>query len=333
MPNILFRADADLKSGTGDLLSLMYLSEYFEGWNSFFVTRETEVARALMKNYNIGEVKYLDRHLDIKKEIKAINDFILEKKIDAFFLEVTSRPSYLYEMIRAPFRACIDFYGEIPKDFDLVINWDVVSDALYDTEKHPKTKFLLGPHYAILKKDLIAKQCKQNRNTASVKRKTKRILIFFGGFDEFDFTGKAIRALKGIESSIDLTVVTGAGYHLGDGIKEYLKNSSFSSYRIKRNVSDMCREYDRCDFAVISGGLSLFEAIAREVPAAVVALYRHQVKRSRFFEKAGCVSYLGFRDCRPSKLKDTIFKKKYQSCRQAFSVEAITGSVNERFNN
>lgn len=329
MPKILFRADASPKSGTGDLLSLIYLSEYFKGWEKYFVIQDTNEAGRIIRENGVHGAVYIERNISIRKELNFLNAFIRKNNISAVFLEITARSDRQYENLKAPFKGCVNFDGVIPRGFDLVVNWDVNADKLYKKNRHSGTEFLLGPRYVFLRKEMLQKRVERSCIEPTFK-KHKNILVFFGGFDEFDLTFKITEALETMDSSINLKIIIGAGYRHKKELMRYLDKSRFHSYKIRQNVKDMRKEYAGADLALMSGGLSLFEALALKIPVAVIAAYKHQIGRSVFFDKAGAALYLGFRRFDSNKLKAAIGGHKFKCFDEKFLVNTIPGIVNER---
>ncbi|MFA5147263.1 MAG: glycosyltransferase [Candidatus Omnitrophota bacterium] len=331
MHKILMRADADAKSGTGDLFSLLSFSEYLTGWKRYFVTKDTKEARAILSKNGVRDVLYIPRTVSIGKEIDRMNRMIDAEKIDAVLIEITAADTASYKDIAAPYRACVDFYGKVPRGFDLVINWDTYAEKLYDRREYPGTRFLLGPEYAFLRRSVAGKANSAMRRPGKTKR-AKKVLIFLGGFDEFDFTLKTVKALEKMDAGLELNIILGAGYKGERDLSSYLSHSGFFKYRIRRNIGNMPAEYGRSDLAIIAGGLSIFEAVALKVPAAVIATYGHQVKRSLFFEKTGSAIYLGFRRISVPKLKRAVSGYRFTPFRERILTGKIPGIIDEGLN-
>ena len=332
MPKILFRADAGMDNGTGDLLSIIYLSEYFLGWDRYFMVKDTPVARKITRKQKIHRVKLIPSELNAHKEISLINDFIKDNRISAFFSEITTGNISIYNKVRARFRGCIDFFGDFPKDFDLVVNWDVESQTLYQKFKNSNILFLLGPKYVVLRKGIecLVKQIKKK----SYQRSTsKKILIFLGGIDRFNFTFSILKTLETSGYPFRVRAILGAGFTYEKGVKEFVKYSKSCHFYFYRNVENMIPHYKWADFVITAGGLSLFETIALRKPAAIVATERHQIKRCVFFSKRRIIKYLGFRKFNKQDLISAITKKRFKYYNNKFLVSKIPQIINERLKN
>lgn len=329
MYSIVLRADADRVSGTGDLVSLVNLSRYFRTWRVYIVTKDTPVAKAIIQRRGVRNVRYLPPSITFENEIRFLNGFIREKGIDAVFIEITARKTTCYRKIAAPFKACVNFDGIIPKGFDMVVNWDVGAEMMYKRRKFPATLFLLGPRYVFLKPEILLRANRVSY-TRPAPLRPKSILIFFGGFDEFNFTLKVIRMIARLGATRSIRVIVGAGYRHSRQLAGHLSKNPASAYTVRHNVTDIECEYSKADLIITSGGMSLFEAVAFKKPVAVIATYRHQIKRSAFFGKQGLVEYLGFRRCDPSRLKKALEGRQYKTFNKRFFAETIPAMIHER---
>lgn len=330
MEKLLFRANADLKSGTGDLLSLIYLSEHFASQEKVFVVNETKESRDILEENGITNVIYLPDFEEMKEEVEWINSLIRQNEIDILFLEITSKDILPYKNAMVPYKVCINFDGIIPKNMDLVINWDIGSAGLYDREKCPNTRFLLGPEFVVLKKEITDKSC-QLKGERTEDREAETVLISFGGFDEFNFTIEIIKALEAIDDKLKLNIILGAGYSQEERLQVFLEKSRFTGYRVQRNIKYMMKEFLDTDLAIISGGLSLFEALSLKVPVAAIATYEHQIERCEFFEKKGFMKYLGFRQYDTEKLEKAVLGDTFLHFNKKLLVGKIPEMIHEGF--
>lgn len=291
MKRILFRADAKPSIGIGDLMSLITLSEYMEGFECFFLTQTTSAAKGIVKRRTPKNVLWLPENASAEEDVATINKIISEYKIDVLFFEVTENKLTEYKDLNQEIpKVCVNFDGIIPGDMRIVINWDAAAPKYYKVNDFPDTIFLLGPKYVILPKSFYSDDIK-NRQYVQYR---KKILIAMGGADELDFTSKVAHAIVG--DNRELIIIVGAGYEN----KERLKNSLEAKgvkYTIKVNVENMLAEYLSCDFAIGAGGLTSSELVASRTPCALIATYEHQIARCEYFDNEGWAKYLGFRSC------------------------------------
>lgn len=293
MKKIIFRADASTRLGTGDLVSLVNLSKYFErsGWEAHFIVRNYKAAGEIIRKRAIKRFFIIEEGFGIGEEIGIINGYIADNGIDVIFLEITERPLTEYAGITGnAIQACINFDGVIHKKIDLVVNWDICAEKLYDMKKYPKTKFLLGIEYAALPVEFDFD--KIGRRNYSPK--ARDLLITMGGADEFNFTRKIVDSIIKNKIDVKLDIVIGSGYPFKEELEKAMKSSSLD-YKIEDNVTDMLSRFMSCDMAISAGGFSAFELIASRTPCLLIAVYEHQVSRCEYFDRKGWATYLGFR--------------------------------------
>lgn len=321
MKKILFRADAKPSIGTGDLISLIALSEYLDDFECFFLTQSTSAAKKIIERRNQKNVFWLDENADVKVDVATINEIVDSHKIDMLFFEITERKLTEYKGLKSEIpKVCVNFDGFVPDDIKVVINWDTAAVKYYDVGKFPDTKFLLGSKYVILPKPFYADEIKAR--TYATQR--KKILIAMGGADELDFTSKVASAVAGVDR--ELVIIVGAGYENEQSLKNTL-DSKVVKYEIKTNVADMLLEYLACDFAVGAGGLTSSELVASRTPCALIATYEHQIARCEYFGSNGWAKYLGFRDIDYGVLATAVDDFIPTFCNNIFETKAVADAI------
>jgi len=285
MPNILFRADANIEIGTGDLVSFIYLSHEFQkkGWETFFAIRDFEVARRIVENWHLQNVRWIPGDFSINADVKLIKDLCLNEVIDCLFIQITEFPLTEYKGLNGvtPIMACVNFDGCIFSGFNLVVNWCVDSQAsAYANYKGGN--FLCGFENTILPSYFDWGKI-DKRSYGDFARK---ILITMGGIDEFDLTGRILEALKIFDRELEIRVVVGPGYTLKD-------RDRFPGVFFKENSSNLFGDYLWADIAFSSGGLTSSELVATRTPAILISAYPHQIKRCEYYARRGWAHYLG----------------------------------------
>ena len=327
---VLFRADAKPSIGIGDLMSLIYLSHYFEAesWECYFIIKNYSAGVQLAKKYGIRNIKILDIYVSIAEEVRAINDFVQKQKIKLLFFEITERKITEYKgLTNNVFKACVSFDGQILPDMDLVVDWDVEAHKFFKPEHFPKTKFLLGPKYVILPFNFDYDRISNRK----YRFPPEILLISMGGADEFNFTQKIVDILIKIKTKMKINIIVGSGYEHRKKLDESLKGSNLH-YEIKQNISNMFEEYMNCDIAVAAGGLTASELVASRTPSVLIATYEHQVARCRYFCEQGWVSYLGFKKFEESALYNSIYySREKPSNKKLFNTKKIVEICNGLF--
>lgn len=290
MKKILFRADAKPSIGVGDLMSLITLSKYLdETWKIYFIIKDYTAALKLVNQHQLKNILIIKKNITLENEITFINNNVKQLSIDIICLEITEiKLSFYNKLVREVKKVAINFDGYIPQGLDLLINWDIDAKTLYKIKEHSKTKFLLGPQYVILPKELYRIKKKNNID------KPKKLLIAMGGADEFNLTQKIISVILKNKLDLTTTIVIGAGYEYLSSLQETLKRSTMKC-NIKQNITNMTEEYINCDIAIGAGGLTASELIASKVSTILIATYQHQVARCQYFHNNGFACYLGLK--------------------------------------
>jgi len=294
MKRILFRADAHISIGSGDLVSLIHLSDYFSrsGWEIHFMLRNYDIGMSIARQYRLKKITTIASDVSVENEVSIINEYIFENNINVVFLEITERPLTEYRgLTKNVIKGCVCFDGLIPNDMDLVVNWDIGSKQLFNPSARRRTRFLLGPKYAILP---ISFNNKAIANRI-YKKKTESVLVTMGGVDKLNLTRKVTEILIEYNLPYKIKIVLGVGYKYRSALEKMLSASGLK-YKIEHNVTNMLPEYLECDVAVASGGLTAYELIAAKTPAVLIAAYKHQIKRCLYFVHKKLVKYIGFRD-------------------------------------
>jgi spore coat polysaccharide biosynthesis predicted glycosyltransferase SpsG len=321
---IVFRADAALHIGIGDLMSLIHISNYFsEEYEKYFIIRSYKAGIDLAKKYNVENCFIIDKDCTLDEEVYYINNFINEKNIDIIFFEITERKLSEYIRINKDIKkVAVNFDGYILDDLDLIIDWDVEAYKYFDTNKYSNTKFLLGPEYVILPKEFYSSKV-YNRKVSLLKNK---VLIAMGGADEFDFTGKVVNLLLKSNLDIELNIIIGSGYEFRKELENILEQSNIK-YIIKQNITNMLDEYLSCDIGIGAGGLTSSELVATQTSAILIATYEHQIARCKYFEQKGWAKYLGFKEFKSSDLIDAILNPLIITDKNIFNTKKIVDEI------
>jgi len=278
MRRLMFRCDGGSQPeiGMGHVVRCLRLADKLKE------TGEFEIA-FLMKNYvaGINEVsrkKYKIYKILGKDELKtpmnAIKDFAPEILV---IDRLDTEEEYMKKIKeRGVVLITLDDLGPGQKYADMTINAIRESGAsIYE-----------GPEYIVLP-EMKIKELKEIK-----PKECRRIFLSFGGYDHLNITLKAVRALERLDKKIEITVVVGSAYEHQSELNSFMKRSKrgFKVYSQPKNFGELL---EKADLAVVSGGATLFEAMARGVPSLTICQYRHQVETAKKYEKRGATVFLG----------------------------------------
>lgn len=164
----------------------------------------------------------------------------------------------------------IDDLADRQHDCDVLLDQNYYEDmeTRYTGKVPLHCRLLLGSKYVLLRKEFtVIELRKRNGNV-------RRILLFFGGVDEHNYTGCAINAL--IEIGIDgvyVDVVIGPQHPNGALIKEVCAREGFHCYV---QTDKMAELMGAADLVLGAGGSSLWERAVLGVPSLVAITAANQ---------------------------------------------------------
>ncbi len=141
---------------------------------------------------------------------------------------------------------------------------------------------LFGPSYALLRPEFA----EARRNIRLRDGQVKRILVFFGGSDPGNETGKALEAISGFNRrDITVEVVVGsANLHL----KEIQKQcASIPGANLYRQVNNMAEFLAQADLSLGAGGTTTWERCSVGLPSIIISVAENQVSIAKACHEAG----------------------------------------------
>ena len=166
----------------------------------------------------------------------------------------------------------IDDTADRMHDCDVLLdqNFYLNADTRYVGKVPPACMVLLGPRYALLRDEFRVWRTKINPRTGPVKR----ILVFFGGMDAENHTGRTIEILSqicGPEIAVD--VVIGAEHSEREQIESLCMQSQF---RCHVETSRMAELMANADFCIGAGGSATWERMALGLPTLAKCIAQNQ---------------------------------------------------------
>lgn len=187
----------------------------------------------------------------------------------------------------------IDDLFDRPHDVDILLNQTILrgSEANYQGLIPNYCHQLLGPRYALLQD-----QYQVLRNRIPPKSgKIKRILVYFGGVDAANLTGRSLEALIAAdycELEIDV-VLPVAGAHRKSVISLAV---GMSGVKIHDNLPSLAELMASADLAIGAGGATSWERLCLGLPALIVTLSDNQVMIAKSLQANDLAHWLGHHD-------------------------------------
>ena len=187
----------------------------------------------------------------------------------------------------------LDDLGEQPfYPADIVVNQNVHAETL-SYQVPPSTKLLLGPRYALLRREFLSLR----ETLRPVSDRVEHILVTFGGSDPDNLTGLALGALATLrlaETTIHV-VLGGANPH-----REELSRLAAqlpSRVNLLYDVRDMPQLMATADLALAAAGVTALELALCGVPAVLCAIATNQEAALQAMEERGTAISIGPAHC------------------------------------
>ena len=271
---IVFRCDAgsNPKVGTGHLYRCIHIAEHLvrkydiSKKQIIFICkkkREFSISKKILHNhkYKIIEISnnIIDNSTEEAKIISSINGNLLI--ID----RIGTTNKKFYNILKNRFNKIILFEdkSKIRNIFDLTIN-SLVFPKLHLKSRNVKVgfKFLLLP--SILK----------NKATNSL---SNNIFLSFGGYDHNNLCLKVIKILHRINKNLKIFIPK--IYELN--LQTLSKNHKIILY----SKDNYIEHFKKCNIAIISGGLTLYDGIYLKKKIICIPQYRHQLINAKKIKK------------------------------------------------
>ncbi|MDC0230094.1 UDP-2,4-diacetamido-2,4,6-trideoxy-beta-L-altropyranose hydrolase, partial [Deltaproteobacteria bacterium] len=183
----------------------------------------------------------------------------------------------------------IDDQANRNHDCDLLLDQNYIHDhSRYDHLLSPDTMKLLGPKYALLRKDFS----ETHQRSLKSRGLTQRVLIFFGGSDPYNLTARALKSLRHPNlKHLSVDVVIGSANPHQSEIKALIAEKSNAELHIQ--VENIAELMANADIALGAGGTATWERMAVGLPSIVVTIAENQVPFTRELHRDGYLKWLG----------------------------------------
>jgi UDP-2,4-diacetamido-2,4,6-trideoxy-beta-L-altropyranose hydrolase len=305
---VVFRVDCSQNIGMGHIMRCLALADGFEraGIKTIFIIKECKkrVIQAIRNNNHFVEILF--GKLSFKEDAILTLDIVSRYKApviitDLSNVETLADAEGYGEYIRTlkesgRYVATIDGMGEDCISKKTVVPADIIIAPYFGAEKkrcefrdHANT--LLGPRYFMFRREFITAA----GHPKNIKESAANILISMGGSDPFNLTIKTAKALTRLNKpDLKLKAVFGPGFSSSCMHETQVVLKKFKGeYDIIVESGDMAELMLWADLAVISSGLTVYEAAITGTPSIVLSQYDYHVELMEKFEEAGTILHLG----------------------------------------
>lgn len=321
---IAFRLDSSEKIGTGHFTRCLTLADYFKKFevDILFLCKfllkhhqkelndrniQFEILRSKKNNYSIDELAHSE-WLGTSQLFDAnITKNILKDKhfdlliIDHYALDYRWE-SVVQDYVKKIF--VIDDLADREHLCDVLLdqNFYIDMNDRYRNLLKKKCLLLLGPQYSLLKSDFLEMRAKLPKYSKEINK----ILVFFGGFDKYNFTSLALSVLQNINYKLDVDVVIGKDNPHTKEIKNICKKSKYS---LHIQTSEMAKLMLRSDLSIGASGSTSWERCSLGLPSLVISVAENQKAIAEGLSNLNVAEYVGHADeVTFSSLKDKLTK-------------------------
>jgi len=294
-PNLIVRADANPRIGSGHLMRSVALAQTWRaqtGGAVVFVTNcEIEALREKLQTeaFEICEIENSYPHAADWTRTREVLEKYPEAwcVVDGYHFDAAFHGKIRKNgsrVLAIDDTAHLDFY-----DADAILNQNINADGLqYDCAKD--TILLFGTSYALLR-DEFARRQTWRREIPAVARK---ILITMGGSDFYNLTLKAIRAVERLAiENLEVRAVVGAGNPHYAELKESADCSPVHISLIQ-NANNMSELMAWADAGVSAAGSTCWELAFMQLPSVLIVSAENQKGLAEGLGATGFAENLGW---------------------------------------
>lgn len=287
---VAVRADGGPNIGMGHVQRCLTLSSELKknGAGVLFISKKDETIEKKIKQEEF-EVIALKDNIDLKEDLKNTINAIKTHRVNAVITDSYAVNEYYLTEIKktVPLLVSIDDLAKISFPSDIVINQNVYAKDLDYHSSTGRTKFLLGPKYALLREEF------SNLSKRKINEKVKNILITLGGSDSFNLTPKILKVLDRISRNFKITVVVGPFFKNVPEIEKTAEEIN-KNVELIYNSYEMSRIMLASDLAITGGGTTLYELAAAGTPALAFYLAENQLRNVQGMAEVGTLVNMGW---------------------------------------
>tara|TARA_Y100000768_G_scaffold223840_1_gene168940 strand:+ start:11023 stop:12558 length:1536 start_codon:yes stop_codon:yes gene_type:complete len=300
--NILFRLDANNTIGSGHFSRCLTIADSLieQDCSCTFMTRNLpENFKKILKKKKIKNLNNDSAKKELEGDLPHSNWLESSQKNDAeVFLEMIKDnydwlivdhyaldyrwESYFLKVAKNIL--VIDDLADRKHECDILIDANISENkrTFYESNTPSKAKIFLGQKFALIRPEFIAQKLK---NIESIP---KKILIFFGGFDEKKLTLKTLRTLVKIDTKkeFNFEVVVGANNKNKKQIFDECQKIGAEYHEQINNISYLMA---KSSISIGAGGTTVWERSYMGLPTLAFSIASNQLEQ---VEKANSLKIL-----------------------------------------
>jgi len=289
---IAFRVDASVQIGTGHVMRCLTLADELTQRNAQirFVSRHLPEYLANLleaKGYELARLDSAENDADLDElthahwldcsqaqDAKACITALSDRAWDWLIVDHYALDSRWESRLRQSARKilAIDDIADRRHDCDMLLDQNFYADmnTRYAGKVPDHCRLLLGPRYALLREEF--RQLREQ--VESRKGPVHRILVFFGGVDADNYTGRAIQALtdRGV-ADMHVDVVIGAQHPCREAIEAACLRDHFTCHVQTNRMAELMAA---ADLSIGAGGGATWERCCLGLPTIAIGTAENQ---------------------------------------------------------
>lgn len=290
--NIIIRADASVKTGTGHVMRCIALAQELHNSGCDVHFAVSECPETLVRKIKAGKLSVLkikakggsakDAAETAKLAMKKKAEWIV---VDGYIFSDKYQEAVKKSGSRLLF---IDDYGHCRKYCaDIILNQNLYAGTHFYPDTSPFTRILLGTRYAMLRREFSPYMNWKRQ----IPEKAVNMLVTLGGSDPDNTTLKILKAVKTCKMELNVKVVIGgANPHLKSIEREISKSPNL---QILKNVQDMPELMAWADIVITGGGSTCWETCFMGLPNIIIYCADNQKPIASSLETSGAAINLG----------------------------------------
>jgi UDP-2,4-diacetamido-2,4,6-trideoxy-beta-L-altropyranose hydrolase len=186
--------------------------------------------------------------------------------------------------------AVIDDLASFAFPTQVVINGGVAATELPYRSSSGDTRFLLGPEFALLRREFWDLGAREIQSTAA------NVVVTMGGADSANTSEIVLQGLANLRAGLQITVVIGPYFRHEESVREAAACSQHPVCFVL-SPPDMLDLMLRADLVISAAGQTLYELAAAGTPTVAVCVADNQRPNLEAFAEYGVVAPVGFATC------------------------------------
>lgn len=275
---VIFRADASREIGTGHVMRCLTLAKALRARGAVV----SFVSCAMDGNLN-DMLRGEGISVDTEMPESPPHDWLV---VDHYGLGVEFESASRNVAARI---MVIDDLADRVHDCDLLLDQNLYDgmESRYQGLVPQHAEVLAGPQYALLRDEFVAA-----RPYAGRRQRLSRLLVFFGGSDPTNETGKTVAALRQAGLAVRVKIVIGASNPRRQAIERLA--GELPDCEVQGPTPAMARLMLESDLAIGAGGSTSWERCCLGLPSMVIAVAPNQVPIAEALGRGGYHKFLGW---------------------------------------